>query len=120
MRKNKYFVYMIASLFIIGIITFGVLYIPEKPCDSLTDLDEISEHIADYIGDYFDNDIPTDNAKLNEMVESIAVVTVYPQLDEVEVAIVDCTFWKKQMFRREIINSKYVEFSDCESGVVNH
>ena len=119
MKRRRYIIF-IASLFIIGVTAFGVLYIPEKPCDSLTDLDEISEHIADYIGGYFDNDIPTDNAKLNEMVESIAVVTVYPQWDEVEVAIVDCTFWKKQMFRKEIINSKYVKFSDCESGIVNH
>ena len=51
--------------------------------------------------------------------ESIAVITVYPEKNEVEVGMVKSTFWKKQIFRREVINSKYVKFVNCESYMVN-
>ena len=117
MKKRRIKLGLLALL-IAGSITFGIMYIPEKPCDSFNDLAEISDYIADYIGDYLDHDIPHTNQRLNKMVESIAVVTVYPQRDEVEVAIVDCTFWKKQLFKREIINSKYIKFVDSK-GVMN-
>ena len=68
MKKRRIKLGLLALL-IAGSITFGIMYIPEKPCDSFNDLAEISDYIADYIGDYLDHDIPHTNQRLNKMVE---------------------------------------------------
>lgn len=117
--KKKRFVIFVASIFIIGGLLAGILYIPEKPCDSMTDLDEIADHIGACVGDYYDNRDTTNDGRWSGMMESIAVITVYPEKNEVEVGMVKSTFWKKQIFRREVINSKYVKFVNCESYMVN-
>ena len=116
MKKKKYVVFFV-SLFIIGGLLFGVLYIPEKSCDSMTDLDEISDYIGDQVATYYDNRDAIDDARLKQVVENVSAITVYPEKNEVEVALKECTFGNKQLFRREIINSKYVKF--VEGYVVN-
>ena len=79
----------------------------------MTDIYEINTYIANYIKDY----VPSDNKRLNELVETI--VTSMPQKEEgvLVVGINNCTFWKRNLFRKEIINSKHVIFSECEYGM---
>ena len=48
--KKKRFVIFVASIFIIGGLLAGILYILEKPCDSMTDLDEIADHFGACVG----------------------------------------------------------------------
>ena len=68
---------------------------------------------------YMCNYVPSYNIMLNETIESIAIVSPRTQQGEVVVAIVDCTFWKKQIFRRKIVNSKYVRFENTDSYAIN-
>ena len=83
----------------------------------MTDLNAISEYIADYYVDYYDNKDSMDDARLKQAIENVSAITVYPEKNEVVVMLKECTFWNKQLFRREIINSKYVKF--VEGYVVN-
>lgn len=105
----------ITILFIIGSIIFGVTYIPEKPCDSLTDVEEIGNYIVDYMVNY----VPSNDEKMNELMRTIGSVSPHPQWNDVWVCIKDCTFVKKQLFKREIINSPYIKFMEWGSGSVH-
>ena len=114
MKKRKR-ILSIVVLFIVGSIILGFVYIPKKPYDSSSDIAATGDYIIEYICNYD----PSYNIMLNETIESIAMVSPRTQQDEVVVAIVDCTFWKKQMFRKKIANSKYVRFENWDSYAVN-
>jgi len=114
MEKRKR-ILSIAALFIVGCVIFEFVYIPKKTYDSSTDVEAIGEHIIEYMCNY----VPSYNFMLNETIESITIVSPRSQQGEVVVAIVDCTFWKKQIFRKEIVNSKYVRFENRDMYTIN-
>ena len=103
----------IALICVIGLFILGITYKPEKPGDSLTDIYEINTYIGDYLANY----VPSDNERLNELVETIVTSVPRKEEDVLVVGINNCTFWKKNLFRKEILNSKHVVFMECEYGV---
>ena len=112
--KKKRRILSIATLFIVGSIIFGITYKPEKPNDSLTDIYEIQECIMEYMEDNRDSE----NKRISEMVKTITSVGLSPREGCVVVYMKDCTFWKKNLFRKEIINSDQVYFEEGDYPVL--
>ena len=111
--KRRYMLGVVLLLGI-GISIFAITYKPEKPNDSLTDIYEIQACIMEYMEDNRDSE----NKRISELVKTITSVALSPREDCVVVSMKDCTFWKKNLFRKEIINSYQVYFLEGDYPVL--
>lgn len=113
MKKRKG-ILSVAAVFVICSIIFGITYKPEKPNDSLTDIYEIQACIMEYMEDNEDSE----NKRISELIKTITSVGLSPREGCVVVSMKDCTFWKKNLFRKEIINSDQVYFEEGDYPVL--